>query len=67
MHTTLGSETTHRSIERRPNRNSTTIRSSKHDSLNSQVRRKVTRMRADYTQGRLVRGYHWDRNGKVFK
>ncbi len=25
------------------------------------------KMRADYAQGRLVRGYHWDRNGKVVK
>ena len=50
VRTTLGSETTHRGIERRVARNSATIRRSKHDSLNSRVRKKVTRLRADYAR-----------------
>ena len=50
VRTTLGSETTHRHIERHPNLGPTVARRSKHDSLNSQIRKKITRMRADYTQ-----------------
>ena len=50
VRTTLGSETTHRRVERQPGLGPAVIRRSKHDSLNSQIRKKVTRMRADYTQ-----------------
>ena len=52
VRTTLGSETTHRRVERRPHLGPTVVRRSrnKHDSLNSQIRKKIARMRADYTQ-----------------
>ena len=40
----------HRHVERHPNLGPAVIRRSKHDSLNSQIRKKIARMRADYTQ-----------------
>ena len=50
VRTTLGSETTHRSIERQPGVGTTPIRGHKHDSMNCLLRKKVARPRADYTQ-----------------